>query len=75
VEWIAAPNQPNFSEWIIVDTFDTAAECQGARADLVLKLPENVTVDREGYRKALPAVAKFAQCISSDDPRLKGGSR
>ena len=64
-------NSPKFAEWDIEGTFDTAAECQGELRTLTLRVPQSIHEDREGYANALMWVQKRAECVSTDDPRLK----
>lgn len=62
---------PDFSEWEIIGSYDAAASCQDEKADLVLKVPDNVQ-DREAYSAMFPFLVNQARCLATDDPRLKG---
>jgi hypothetical protein len=64
-----APGQQTFdygaplSRWVVSSAYDTAHECEGARF-----------LNRQGHRQNTdPLKAEFdaAQCIATDDPRLK----
>ena len=64
------------SDWVMVESFDSARECKAAHADmmkgnLVGKAPQNATVT-ERKRAAIALSIRHARCIASDDPRLKG---
>ena len=70
------------SEWGIVHSFDTADECKAAayRArmeayrSIVKEFKEHKSVDRNTAERAKETVETqdtSAQCIASDDPRLK----
>jgi hypothetical protein len=63
--------QPYFAEWRIVGTYDTAGECQDARSRLVLTAPQDLMDDPKDHAALLASVAKLAECIATDDPRLK----
>jgi hypothetical protein len=63
---IAAP----VSKWVVNTPFDSASECDKAQANLVLRakrdLQKSVSTD-----SAVAVSFTQAQCIASDDPRLK----
>ena len=61
-------HEPDFPNWHQVGSYDTAAECEAARA----QLPATLIYDHPVAKDTLAVVAKFAQCIAPDDPRLKG---
>lgn len=63
---------PNLSEWQTIHSYDTVAKCEAARSGLALTVPKGVIEDPEDYVKISHLVVKDAQCIGSDDPRLKG---
>ena len=72
--WVIAgwgrPGQPEFSQWNIMGSYDTAVDCEAEKAALALTVPAG-TQDPEAFAAALPQVKKSAQCIATDDPRLK----
>jgi hypothetical protein len=65
------PGQPDFPKWHVLRAFDSAEDCQTAKAELVLTTPPEIKVDRQGFAAALPYVTQQAACISTDDPRLR----
>lgn len=75
---LVRPNAP-LSEWTIWKTFDSAKDCEhqkaeeyreGSNALKRLQFPRN---DAQNNFYAEMKVAKmFAECIATDDPRLKG---
>ncbi|MFZ0890147.1 MAG: hypothetical protein WA005_17020 [Candidatus Binataceae bacterium] len=59
----------------IIAAYDTASECEAARQGVLkngLTSLEERTDDPNGKAGAEVNAAKRAQCIASDDPRLKG---
>jgi hypothetical protein len=62
----------SFSVWKIYDSYDTAAQCRAARNDLQKLWGVDVlTLSEVLKRSSADQAIKFAQCIASDDPRLK----
>ncbi len=65
-----------FSDWDIVNSYDSAAECRKAQIDNLKnaeaveasKMGDNLT-DRDKAEATL--MAKAAKCIATDDPRLE----
>jgi hypothetical protein len=66
------------SEWIIDESFDSAAECEQARHDGILSARQSA--EKAGICKPVPGStcddpllqeAVLAKCIATDDPRLK----
>jgi hypothetical protein len=56
----------DLSTWQTLQAYDTAEQCEAVRAALKSK-------DNGGAVKTdLQVEARFAQCIATDDPRLKG---
>ena len=64
-----ADTQAVLSEWSISRSFDSADACEKAKSDFQKTSPKLVN---NGV-----GISRFASCISTDDPRLKGkiGSR
>ena len=56
------------SEWDVQDTFDSATECKRARQTLTAKTVAN----DPNLRALLEKADSLAQCVATDDPRLKG---
>ncbi len=63
-----------FSEWDIVDSYDTAAECRDALLKYVMSTEHAQwsATATERQKKAITLAAKAARCIATDDLRLKG---
>jgi hypothetical protein len=62
-----------FSEWDIVDSYDTAAQSRDGLSGNVKSFEHeqwSATV-AERDRKAIITAAQSARCIATDDPRLK----
>jgi len=62
------------SEWDIVDSYDTAAECRKARKQYAEDIPNTLSSAKatdNGMRITIDK-AQGAKCIATDDPRLKG---
>ena len=71
-----ASNAP-FSEWEMSGSFDTAKECEAARP--AIGTPSDFrhqSADDAAAKIRMSAIVAFAkryaQCIATDDPRLKG---
>jgi hypothetical protein len=63
----------DFSDWSIVGTYDTAAECQAERQSVLkngLTFRDKRIDDAKGFTWASAEASKRAQCIATDDPRL-----
>lgn len=63
------------SDWGVVDVYDTAKECEASLKSVLnngLTLRNEQTDDPKGKAWAESEAAKQAQCIATDDPRLKG---
>jgi hypothetical protein len=65
------PNEP-ISEWYHAGSFDTAERCtallQWEKTDDYSKQAQGTPIEKQEYQNAL----KDAQCVATDDPRLKG---
>ncbi len=61
---------PDLLEWQIRDSFDSAATCHKARDKLASQLPK---AKEDHLEKTFREAESCAQCIPSDDPRLKAG--
>jgi hypothetical protein len=64
----------NFSLWKIYNSYDTAAQCRAARDDLQRIWGVDVLTLSEVLKRSDAAAAqavKVAQCLASDDLRLK----
>ncbi len=68
------------SEWINKGSYDTAAQCRDAlNANIKYHLDRTTRLEREPYVEAdvkqatrlLYEAARSAQCVATDDPRLK----
>jgi len=64
----AAKEEP-LSEWDIYKSFDSADECAHAKDQNFVRSLENSS--KTAYLKAVFDRSVAAQCISTDDPRLK----
>jgi hypothetical protein len=67
----------DLSLWAVYHSFDKATECRSARDDLKTRMFSNTGLKddpemilRKGTNQN--QMIYFAQCIASDDPRLKG---
>jgi hypothetical protein len=60
--------EPKLSQWMIMGSFDSADKCQAA-ADEAHKKGDRSA--RDDLDRALIASGDSAQCIATDDPRLK----
>lgn len=66
---LAAP----FSDWRITGSYDAAAGCQAERNKVIeagLRMRADTSSSRDDLDFA--EVLSVAQCVSTDDPRLKG---
>ncbi len=58
------------SKWVVNTPFDSASECDKAQAILVLRAKRDL--EKSVWKDTAVAVSfTQAQCIASDDPRLK----
>ena len=66
--------QPNLtaplSYWAVIQSFDSAKECEDFRTATQKRFGAPPTTPTNA-KEAARAGAQYAQCISSDDPRLK----
>ena len=81
ITWITYDSTAPISRWVHTDSFDHAADCETARRGLLdrakkdtsIVVPEAMShadVIRSLNERVLSAVS--AECIATDDPRLKG---
>jgi len=71
-EWKVVSNAP-LSDWVVRDSFDSARECRKSRDERMereLRAPE-VKSKKPNLLQAFLGQALSAQCVASDDPRLK----
>ena len=79
--WITFNSTAPISQWNHVDSFDNAADCEAARKSLLdrtkkdtsIVVPEGMSqrdVRMSLNERVMNAVS--AECIATDDPRLKG---
>ena|ERR1700674_3463476 len=71
----ASKIKPLFSQWEILDSFDSANECAEARDrrwKLSDKYPQPTLLAPKTTPQINAAKYAFASCIATDDPRLKG---
>jgi hypothetical protein len=64
----------DLSAWGIWDSYDTAAQCRAARHELQKKGEEALSDSPEPpppIARSGNEASKFAQCVATDDPRLK----
>lgn len=62
-------------DWEIAESFDAAASCEQARAEMAL-----IAANSAGKTRAQTTISERKQylaaiCIATDDPRLKGDAR
>lgn len=62
-------HSPDLAHWNNDGSYDTAAECEAARSQLVLVDPNNPRFQLDA--DTLATLRRFATCVSTDDPRLK----
>lgn len=78
--WGPTPEEPAthlpLSQWTPLAAFDSAAECERAKdervsmtADLMKKMRHNPRAERDAFAHGMRAAA--AQCVATDDPRLR----
>jgi len=71
------------AHWIVVTTYDTEENCEGALTGIQNSQTDPITLDKTGKLKRLDrhddalgkARALNAACVESDDIRLKGSSK
>ena len=71
------------AHWIVVSTYDTEENCEGALTGIQNSQTDPITLDKTGKLKRLDrhddalgkARALNAACVESDDIRLKGSSK
>jgi len=59
------------SYWAVLHSFDTAKDCEDFRTEMQSKLGEASTAPPGNAHEAVEAGERYAQYISSDDPRLR----
>lgn len=61
------------SKWLVGAAFNSPEECNEARGELIAKINRNIADPNmpEDERQFYLGKSGFAQCISTDDPRLK----
>jgi hypothetical protein len=64
---MTANSEPDFPSWRQAGIFDTQAACESAREEL----PGMLTYKSPVPKDTIARVAKLAQCVADDDPRLK----
>jgi hypothetical protein len=57
--------------WQADGPYDSAKDCEEARRNLKLAIPEDITKGRKEVAELLPSIKNDAVCIATDDPRLK----
>jgi hypothetical protein len=57
------------SRWAQVASFDAAHDCEMARR---MRIEASENSETNGGDRVVPAVGRYAQCIATNDPRLKG---
>jgi len=60
------------SYWAVVQDFDSAKKCEDFRAAMQKKVAAAPPIPPANAHEAAQAAKRYAQCISSDDPRLRG---
>lgn len=64
---------PSLNHWQTVRSFDTATACENALSITVDALKKKMDADpTDAAAAGKYGIAADAQCIASDDPRLKG---
>jgi hypothetical protein len=65
-----AVSEAPLSKWYHVASFDEARLCEMARH---LRTAASKDAEANGGHKVVAAIGQYAECIATDDPRLKGG--
>ena len=71
-EWKVVSDAP-LSDWVVRDSFDSARECRKSRDERMERGPRALEVKskKPNLGQAFLGQALSAQCVASDDPRLK----
>ncbi|MFZ0890081.1 MAG: hypothetical protein WA005_16675 [Candidatus Binataceae bacterium] len=71
--WWTDVNAP-LSHWQIAESFDSAEDCEDMKSKMVRDFTRHEGADHpsSSYKAAYRVAESQAQCIASDDPRLKG---
>ncbi len=59
------------SKWDIWGSYDSAKECMATRVGNLMTIPQAILKSKNPNVKAYFSQNTLAQCIASDDPRLK----
>jgi len=69
--WLTDVNA-KLKDWEISGRFDDAADCEQGRTGLIKDFADHEHDLGSGFTRAFRIAGSKAQCISTDDPRLKG---
>jgi len=77
-QWKVSVLRPPLSSWLILDSFDSAAQCKAKSAEIKTKADARIAKYESTKFAWDPMLAVLegeleAECIATDDPRLKEG--